>query len=168
MPKAPDSPPTAAILVVVLRMTREPYRGRAPRARPSSVSAQTQGLEAQVEAGTSGFLSSSDMDLGVPMEFQQGTQALSCVETWNSVSLSQKLQLPQQALTRKGQRLCHRQDRPGLGVLRTGGGIAGQPWHCRPRGQKSGLAASELQSRARHAVGTGYSTLLLPLHTQLR
>ena len=28
----------------------------------------------------------------------------------------------------------HRQDRPGLGVLRTGGGIAGQPWHCRPRG----------------------------------
>ena len=26
----------------------------------------------RVEAGTSGFLSSSDMDLGVPMEFQQG------------------------------------------------------------------------------------------------
>ena len=42
----------------------------------------------QVEARTSGFLSSSDMDLGVPMEFQQGTQASSHVETWNSVSHS--------------------------------------------------------------------------------
>lgn len=28
----------------------------------------------------------------------------------------------------------HRQDRPGWGVLRTGGGVAGQPWRCRPRG----------------------------------
>ena len=42
----------------------------------------------RVEAGTSGFLFSSDMDLGVPMEFQQGSQASSCVETWNSASLS--------------------------------------------------------------------------------
>ena len=42
----------------------------------------------QVEVGTSGFLSSSDMDLGVPMEFQQGSQASSHVETWNSASLS--------------------------------------------------------------------------------
>ena len=49
----------------------------------------------QVEAGASGFLFSSDVDqsdppvdLGVPMEFQQGSQASSCVETWNSASLS--------------------------------------------------------------------------------
>ena len=34
-----------------------------------------------VEAGTSGFLSSADMDLGVPLEFQQGSQASSLVET---------------------------------------------------------------------------------------
>ena len=49
-----------------------------------------QGLTAssRVEAGTSVFLSSSDMDLGVSMEFHQGTQASSRVETWNSASLS--------------------------------------------------------------------------------
>ena len=35
----------------------------------------------EVEAGTSGFFSCADRDLGVPMEFQQGTQASSCVET---------------------------------------------------------------------------------------
>ena len=29
-----------------------------------------------VEAGTSGFLSSADMDLGLPIEFLQGMQAL--------------------------------------------------------------------------------------------
>ena len=33
-------------------------------------------------------LFSSDMDLRVPMEFQQGSQASSHVETWNSASLS--------------------------------------------------------------------------------
>ena len=39
-----------------------------------------------VEARTSGFLSSAYMDLGVPMEFQQGRQASSCVETCKSAS----------------------------------------------------------------------------------
>ena len=42
----------------------------------------------RVEAGTSGFLSNSDMDLRVPMKFQQESQASCHVETWNSVSLS--------------------------------------------------------------------------------
>ena len=41
-----------------------------------------------VEAGTSGFLSSADMDLGVPLEFQQGSQALSRVRTCTSSFLS--------------------------------------------------------------------------------
>ena len=41
----------------------------------------------RVEAGTSGFLSSAAMDLGVPMELHQGSQATSRVETWNSASL---------------------------------------------------------------------------------
>ena len=41
-----------------------------------------------VEARTSGFLSCADRDLGVPMEFQQGTQASSCVETCKSAFLS--------------------------------------------------------------------------------
>ena len=38
------------------------------------------------EAATSGFLSSADMDLRHPMEFQQGIQALSRAETWKSAS----------------------------------------------------------------------------------
>ena len=42
----------------------------------------------RVEAGTSGFLYIADMDLRFPMEFQQGSQALPCVETWNSALLS--------------------------------------------------------------------------------
>ena len=37
-----------------------------------------------VEARTSGFLSSADMDLGFPMEFERGTQASSLVETCKS------------------------------------------------------------------------------------
>ena len=41
-----------------------------------------------VEARTSRFLSCTDRDLSVPMEFQQGTQASSCVETCKSAFLS--------------------------------------------------------------------------------
>ena len=37
-----------------------------------------------VEGGTSGFLSSADMDLGVPLQFPHGNQVLSCVETCKS------------------------------------------------------------------------------------
>ena len=40
------------------------------------------------EAGISGFLSISDINLGVSVEFEQGSQASSCVETWNSACLS--------------------------------------------------------------------------------
>ena len=42
----------------------------------------------RVEAGTSGFLSISDIHLGVSAELEQGSQALSCVEARNSVCLS--------------------------------------------------------------------------------
>ena len=42
----------------------------------------------RVEAGTSGFLSISDMDLGVSVDIEQGTQSWSCVEAWNSAFLS--------------------------------------------------------------------------------
>ena len=41
-----------------------------------------------VEAGTSGFLSSADMDLGVPLEFPEGSQASSHLEICNSALLS--------------------------------------------------------------------------------
>ena len=40
------------------------------------------------EATASGFLFSADMDVGVPMEFPQGSQALSHVETCKSAFLS--------------------------------------------------------------------------------
>ena len=42
----------------------------------------------RVKAGTSGFLSSADMDLGLPMEFQRGCQASSLSESWKSAFLS--------------------------------------------------------------------------------
>ena len=38
----------------------------------------------QVEAVNSGFLSISDFDHRVPAELGQESQALSCVEEWNS------------------------------------------------------------------------------------
>ena len=38
-----------------------------------------------IEARTSGFLSSIAMDLGVPLEFPQGRQSLSRVETCKSI-----------------------------------------------------------------------------------
>ena len=40
-----------------------------------------------LEAGTSGFLSSADMDVEVPLEFPQGSQASSVVETCKSALL---------------------------------------------------------------------------------
>ena len=41
-----------------------------------------------VEVGTSGFLSCSDVDLGVCLPFQTGSQVLNCVKAWNSALLS--------------------------------------------------------------------------------
>ena len=41
-----------------------------------------------VEAGTSGFFSSADMELAVPLEFTQGSQVSSHVETCRSAFLS--------------------------------------------------------------------------------
>ena len=40
------------------------------------------------EAGTSGFFSCSDVDLGVYLQFQTGSQVSICVEAWNSAFLS--------------------------------------------------------------------------------
>ena len=42
----------------------------------------------QVPEGASGFLSISDINLGVSVQSEQGRQALSCVEAWNSACLS--------------------------------------------------------------------------------
>ena len=40
------------------------------------------------EAGSSAFLSISDIDLGVSADLVQGSQASSCAEAWNSACLS--------------------------------------------------------------------------------
>ena len=42
----------------------------------------------QIEVGTSGFLSNCDIERRVSAELEQGSQASSCVEAWNSVCLS--------------------------------------------------------------------------------
>ena len=54
----------------------------------SQVTAGMSRASSRVEAGTSGFLSISDINLGVSVEFEQGSQASSCVEAWNSACLS--------------------------------------------------------------------------------
>ena len=41
----------------------------------------------QGSRGKVGFLSSTDMDLGIPMEFPQGSQVSSCMETCKSAFL---------------------------------------------------------------------------------
>ena len=41
-----------------------------------------------VEAVSTGFFSCSDVDLGVCLQFQTGSQVLTCVEAWNSAFLS--------------------------------------------------------------------------------
>ena len=45
-------------------------------------------MSSRVEAGTSGFLSISDIDLGVSAELKQRSLASSYVEAWNSACLS--------------------------------------------------------------------------------
>ena len=70
-----------------LRKVKSPFKLGGASRDSSPVSAGHR-ASSPVEFGTSGFLFSSDMDLGVPMEFQQGSQASSRVETWNSASLS--------------------------------------------------------------------------------
>ena len=54
----------------------------------SRVATGMNGASSQVEVGTSGFLSISNINLGVSAELKQRSQALSCVEAWNSPSLS--------------------------------------------------------------------------------
>ena len=44
-------------------------------------------VSSRVEAGKSGFLSSSDFDLGVPVRIPMGSQPSSRVEAWNSAFL---------------------------------------------------------------------------------
>ena len=70
-----------------LRKVQSPYELRQASWDSSPVGAGPRSSSG-VEARTSGFLSSVDLDLGVPMEFKQGSQATSRVETCKSTFLS--------------------------------------------------------------------------------
>ena len=85
----------------LLELQLEPEGHTLVASRKSSLHASCEGLllvplqsvpgprsSSAAEAETSGFLSSADMDLKDPMEFQQGSQALFCVETCKSAFLS--------------------------------------------------------------------------------
>ena len=81
-----------------LREVRSTFELRGAPRDSSCIAAQMNRASSRVEARTSGFLSISDIDLRVSVEFEQGRQALSCVEACNSgsVSSSWKLQEPWQ------------------------------------------------------------------------
>ena len=64
----------------LLKLPQEsPVSMRVARGLLGFLSSQCQGprSSSRVEVGTSGFLSSADLDLRVPIEFQQGSQASS-------------------------------------------------------------------------------------------
>ena len=71
-----------------LREVRSTFNLRGAPRDSSCIAAQMNRASSRVEARTSGFLSISDIDLRVSVEFEQGRQDLSCVESWNSGSLS--------------------------------------------------------------------------------
>ena len=72
----------------LLREVRSPLPLRGALWDSSHIPAWMNRASSRVEAGTSGFLSISDIDLGVSVELEQGSQALSYVEAWNSTCLS--------------------------------------------------------------------------------
>ena len=71
-----------------LKEVRSTFELRGAPRDSSCIAAQMNRASSRVEARTSGFLSISDIDLRVSVEFEQGRQDLSCVESWNSGSLS--------------------------------------------------------------------------------
>ena len=74
----------------LLKLPQEsPVSMRVARGLLGFLYSQCQGprSSSRVEVGTSGFLSSADLDLRVPIEFQQGSQASSRVEPCKSALL---------------------------------------------------------------------------------
>ena len=72
----------------LLREVRYPLALRGAARDSSPITGGMNRASSQVEPGTSGFLSISDIALGVSVELEQGSQASSCVEAWNSAFLS--------------------------------------------------------------------------------
>ena len=72
----------------LLREFRSPLVLRGAPRDSLCITAGMNRASSQVEVGTSGFLSISDIDLGVSAYLEQESQASSCVEAWNSAYLS--------------------------------------------------------------------------------
>ena len=85
-----------------------------------------------VEAGTSGFLSSADMDFGVPLEFQQWSQSSSGSDMVSDMQVQSPLQQEKQ---------CHASCRVDKGI---GGFLSrcssGKEPHLTWRGESPGLS----------------------------
>ena len=70
------------------RKVRSPLALQVPHQDSSHISVGMNRASSQDEAGTSAFLSISDLDRRVSAELEQESQASSCVEKWNSAFLS--------------------------------------------------------------------------------
>ena len=72
----------------LLREVRSPSVLRGAPRDSSHIASGMNRASSLFEAGTSGVLSISDIDVGVSAELEQGSQASSCVEEWNSACLT--------------------------------------------------------------------------------
>ena len=72
----------------LLREVRSALALRGAPRDSSHIAARMNRASSRVEVGTSGFLSISDYDRRVSAELEHESQALSCVEEWNSTCLS--------------------------------------------------------------------------------
>ena len=68
----------------LLREVRSPLALQGAMQDSSHITARMNRATSRVEAGTSVFLSISDIDRGVSSDLEQGAQASSFVEAWNS------------------------------------------------------------------------------------
>ena len=74
-------------LLLSTREVRSPLELRGAPQDSSCIAVGMNTASSRVEAGTSGFLSISDIDLRVSADLEQGSQASSCVEARNSSCL---------------------------------------------------------------------------------
>ena len=70
-----------------IREVRSAFKLRGAPRHFSHITVGMNRASSRVQAGTSGFLSISDIDLTVSVEFEQGRQASSCVEALNLACL---------------------------------------------------------------------------------
>ena len=72
----------------LLRVVRSLLAFRGAPLDSSLITTGMNSASSGVEAGTSAFLSFSEIDLSVSTKLEQGSHASSCFEAWNSACLS--------------------------------------------------------------------------------